>query len=135
MLTSMTTYNIIAYTDSLSTRYNLITGFCVYGNKPWIYLSFVLRLSVVGGGGLLWNTAQGVQLEPCSTVVHCLVPCSTAVHSLQKQLFISTYIHSAKLLIGATPLDIPSFFCNVHRQVSCEDRVSSLIMALVRRNT
>jgi hypothetical protein len=42
--------------------------------------------------------------------------------------------NSVKLLIGTTSLDIPLFFCNVHRQVACEDRVSSLIMALVHRN-
>jgi hypothetical protein len=55
-------------------------------------------------------------------------------HGPRQQLTISTYIHSAKLLIGATLLDIPLFFCNVHRQVACKDRVSSLMMALVRRN-
>jgi hypothetical protein len=51
-----------------------------------------------------------------------------------KGLTIPTYIHNAKLLIGATSLDIPLFLCNVHQQVACEDRVSSLMMALVRRN-
>jgi hypothetical protein len=38
-------------------------------------------------------------------------------HCLQQQLTISTYIHSAKLLIGATALDIPLSFCNVHRNM------------------
>jgi hypothetical protein len=45
-------------------------------------------------------------------------PCSTTAHCFQQQLTISTYIHSAKLLIGATSLDIPLFFCNVHLQVA-----------------
>jgi hypothetical protein len=44
------------------------------------------------------------------------------------------YSHRAKLLIGVTSLDIRSFFCNVDQQVACEDRVSSPMIALVRRN-
>jgi hypothetical protein len=39
-----------------------------------------------------------------------LGPCSTTYHCYQQQLTISTYIHSAKLLIGANLLDIPLFF-------------------------
>jgi hypothetical protein len=58
----------------------------------------------------------------------------TTVHCFQQHLTISTYIHSAKLLIGATSPDVPLLICNVHRQVAYEDRVSSLMVALMRRN-
>jgi hypothetical protein len=52
--------------------------------------------TILTRSGLLWNTALG----PCSKTVHCF----------QQQLTISTYIHSAKLLIEATSLDIPLLF-------------------------
>jgi hypothetical protein len=54
---------------------------------------------------------------------------NVSAHQLQLVIF-----HGAKLLIGATSLDIPLFFCNAHRQVACEARVSFLMRALIRRN-
>jgi hypothetical protein len=68
---------------------------------------------------MLWNTAQ---FGPPWTVFH------------NSQMLPTTTTTSTKLIIGDTSLDIPLFFSNVHRKVACEDRVSSLMMALVRRN-
>jgi hypothetical protein len=86
------------------------------------------------GWSLVRRSPTECGVSDMSMIVKYLGPCSTTVHRFQQQLNISTYMHSAKLLIGATSLDIPLLFCDVHRQVACEERVSSLMMALVRRN-